>query len=50
MRAETSKQPENSSSQLNREITEGKRKGENYGLALSLQDVFSESQNASGSS
>jgi hypothetical protein len=50
VRIETSKQPENSSSQLHREIAEGKRKGESYGLALSLQDVFSESQNASGSS
>jgi hypothetical protein len=50
MSVETSKQPENTSSQLGRKIAEGKRKGESYREALSLQDVFSESQNASGSS
>jgi hypothetical protein len=50
MRAETSKQPENTSSQSSRKIAEGKRKGESYGEALSLQDVFSDSGSATGSS
>ena len=50
MRAETSKQPENTPSQLIRKIAEGKRKGESSREALSLQDVFSDSGNASGSS
>jgi hypothetical protein len=48
MRAETSKQQENTSSQLIRKIAEGKRKGESYGPALSLQDVFSDSANLEG--
>lgn len=50
MRAETSQQQDNTSSQLIRKIAEGKRKEESYGPALSLQDVFSDSGNASGSS
>ena len=48
MRVETSKQPENHSSQLNTKVAEGKRKGESYGPALSLQDVFSDSGNLEG--
>jgi uncharacterized protein Veg len=51
MRAETSKQTENTSSQSSsKSIAEGKRKGESYGEALSLQDVFSDSGSATGSS
>ena len=50
MRVENSKQPENSSSQLSREITEGKRKRVSYREGLSMQDVFSDSGNATGSS
>jgi len=50
MRAETSKQTENTFSQLNISVAEGKRKEESDGLALSLQDVFSDSGNATGSS
>ena len=50
MREETSKQPENSSFQSNREITGGKRKAEFYREAVSLQDVFSDSGSTSGSS
>jgi hypothetical protein len=50
MRAETSKQTENTSSQSGKSIAEGKRKGESYGEALSLQDVFSDSGSATGSS
>ena len=50
MRAETSKQQNNQSSQMNGKITEGKRKEDSYSQALSLQDVFSDSGNASGSS
>jgi hypothetical protein len=50
MRAETSKEPEKHSSQLSRRIAEGKRKGESYGQALSLQDVLSDSGNTFGSS
>jgi len=50
MEVEASKQPENTSSQLNRTITEGERKEESIGPALSLQDVFFESENASGTS
>jgi hypothetical protein len=50
MRAETSKQPENTSSPSSIKIAEGKRKGESYGEALSLQDVFSDSGSATGSS
>jgi hypothetical protein len=46
MSVETSKQPENSSSQLSREITEGKRKWVSYREGLSLQDVFSDSGSA----
>jgi hypothetical protein len=49
MIVETSKQPEDTPSQLSRRIAEGKRKGESYREALSLQDVFSDSRNASGS-
>jgi hypothetical protein len=50
MRVETSNQTENTSSQSGKSIAEGKRKEESEGLALSLQDVFSESLNASNSS
>jgi hypothetical protein len=50
MRVETSNQTENTSSQSGKSIAEGKRKEESEGLALSLQDVFSDSGNASGSS
>jgi hypothetical protein len=50
MRAETSKQTENTSSQSGKSIAEGKRKGESYGEALALQDVFSDSGSATGSS
>jgi hypothetical protein len=50
MRAKTSKKPENPSSLLSRMIAGGKRKGESYREALSLQDVFSDSGNDSGSS
>jgi uncharacterized protein Veg len=50
MRAETSKEIENTSSQSGKSIAEGKRKGESYGEALSLQDVFSDSASATGSS
>jgi hypothetical protein len=46
MKVETSKQPENTSSPSSTKIAEGKRKGESYGEALSLQDVFSESENS----
>jgi uncharacterized protein Veg len=49
MRAETSKQTENTSSQSGKSIAEGKRKGESYGEGLSLQDVFSDSGSATGS-
>jgi len=45
MRVETSKQTENTFSQLNISVAEGKRKEESDGLALSLQDVFSDSAN-----
>jgi len=48
MRAETSKQPENTSSQLIRKIAEGKRNGESHREVLSLQDVFSDSANLEG--
>jgi len=50
MRVETLKQPENTPSQLSKRIAEGKRKGECYREALSLQDVFSDSGSATGSS
>jgi hypothetical protein len=50
MRAETSKQAENISSQLSRKIAEGKRNEESHREELSLQDVFSDSGNACGSS
>jgi len=50
MRVETSKQTENTFSQLNISVAEGKRKEESEGLALSLQDVFSDSGSATGSS
>jgi len=50
MRTETSKEPGNHSSLLSRRIAEGKRKEESYAQALSLQDVFSDSGNATGSS
>ena len=50
MKVETSKQPDNTPSQLSRKIAEGKRKGESYREALSLQDVFSDSGNAFGNS
>ena len=36
------------SDQSNMEIAIGKRKGESYGPALSLQDVFSDSANLAG--
>ena len=48
MRVETSKQTENMFSQLKIPVAEGKRKGESEGLALSLQDVFSDSANLEG--
>ena len=48
MRVETSNKKTKPSDQSNRIFAIGKRKGECYGLALSLQDVFSESENASG--
>jgi hypothetical protein len=50
MRVLTSKLPESTSSLSSRKIAEGKRKGESYREALSLQDVFSDSGNATGSS
>jgi len=50
MSVETSKQPENIPSPSSRKIAEGKRKGESHGEALSLQDVFSDSGSATGSS
>ena len=50
MSVETSKQTENIPSPSSRKIAEGKRKGESYIEALSLQDVFSDSIKASGSS
>ena len=48
MSVETSNQTENTSSQSGKSIAEGKRKGESYGEALSLQDVFSDSANLEG--
>jgi hypothetical protein len=48
MSVETSKQPENTSSQLRIKIGEGKRKGESHIEAQSLQDVFSDSASAFG--
>ena len=50
MSVETSKQSESASSHLGKKITDGRRKGETYREALLLQDVFSDSGNASGSS
>jgi hypothetical protein len=50
MGAEMSNKKSNVKELLNPSIAEGKRKEDSEGLALSLQDVFSESQNASGSS
>jgi hypothetical protein len=50
MRVEKSKQPENIPSPSSRKIAEGKRKGESYREAVSLQDVFSDSGSATGSS
>ena len=48
MGVETSTKKIESSDQSNRLIAKGKRKGESYGLALSLQDVFSDSANLAG--
>jgi hypothetical protein len=50
MGVEASKQKENTSSQLNISVAEGKRNGESLCPVLSMQDVFAESLNASGSS
>ena len=48
MKVEASKEPENTSSQLNISVAEGERKEESHGPALSLQDVFSDSANLEG--
>jgi len=48
MEAKTSNKQTTPSSQLNQMIAKGKRKEESCELALSLQDVFSESANAFG--
>ena len=48
MGVETSTKKTESLNQSNLVIAKGKRKGESYGPALSLQDVFSDSANAHG--
>jgi hypothetical protein len=48
MEAKTSNKQTTPSSQLNITIAKGKRKEESVGLALSLQDVFSDSANLAG--
>ena len=48
MGVETSNKKTAPSNQSNMVIAEGKRKEERYGQALSLQDVFSDSENSSG--
>ncbi len=48
MDVEASMEPENISSLLSKRIAEGKRNEESYGQVLSLQDVFSESENSLG--
>ena len=48
MGVETSTKKTEPLDQSNRIIAKGKRKGESYGQALSLQDVFSDSANLSG--
>ena len=48
MGVETSTKKTEPSSQSNSWVAIGKRKGESYGPALSLQDVFSDSANLSG--
>ena len=48
MGVETSTKKTEPLDQSNRIIAKGKRKGESYGPALSLQDVFSDSANLAG--
>ena len=48
MGVETSTKKTEPLDQSNRIIAKGKRKGESYGQALSLQDVFSDSANLAG--
>ena len=48
MGVETSTKKTEPLDQSNRIIAKGKRKGESYGQALSLQDVFSDSANSRG--
>lgn len=48
MGVETSNKKTEPSDQSNMVIAIGKRKGESYGPALSLQDVFSDSANLAG--
>ena len=48
MGEETSNKKTEPSNLSNMVISIGKRKGESYGPALSLQDVFSESENSPG--
>ena len=48
MGVETSTKKTEPLDQSNRVIAKGKRKGESYGQALSLQDVFSDSANLAG--
>ena len=48
MGVETSNKKTDPSYKLNMVIAKGKRKGESYGPALSLQDVFSDSANLAG--
>ena len=48
MGVETSSKKTEPSDQSNMEIAIGKRKGEGYDPAMSLQDVFSDSANLTG--